>query len=202
MTANLTYFDNRPLTYRLALLDGSTTTVDAAGATDILVALIPDYQRLWDVLIAACRNSERAAEAAAHRDLFEARHAHAQTVRVELQRRENAAARRNGTWKVLSAAERAELRRAATGAVPAGIPRDGVSESGQEPGQWTTDAVRLVLNRADYGLLACVGNDDWHDEPAGLPDDSNIVFLDPADDNTYVDSLEAAGIVTYTGGVA
>lgn len=201
MTANLAYFDNRLLTYKLVLLDGTTTTVDAADDTDILVALIPGYGLLQDVLISACRNGERPAEAAAHRDLFEARHAHAQTTRVSLQRRIAADARRNGTWQALSAAERAELRRAATGAIPAGIPRDGVSESGQEPGQWTTDAVRLVLNRADYGLLASVGNDDWRDEPAGLPDDSNIVFLDPADDNTYVDSLEAAGIVTYTGGV-
>lgn len=200
MTATLVDFDSRPLKYRVDHLDGTCSFIKAADAAALLGALIPDYERLTTALTAAQSSGNRKATQKAHRALLDARRVDAHALRVALQRHINAGAKADGAWEALTDEECAELTRAATGTVPLGILVEEETwiagiEYLMTVGRWDA-AVPLVVNRADYALLA--DGDTWNEEPVG----DAMLVLDPTDDDAYVTSLEAIGVLAVTDGNA
>lgn len=92
------------------------------------------------------------------------------------------------------------MTRAAAGATPVGIVREVETWIAGIPylvptGTWDA-VVPLVVNRADYALLA--DGDTWNEEPIG----DKVLVLDPTDDDTHVASLEHAGVVSVADGSA
>lgn len=197
---NIAQFDARPLTYAVQNPDGTRSFIKAADATTLLVALVPGYDALVEALEAARASGNRKATQKAHRNLLDARRAHAHAVRVSLQRRINNDAKADDTWAALTDKECAELTRAATGTAPLGILIEEETwiagiEYLMTVGRWDA-AVPLVVNRADYALLA--DGDTWNEEPTG----ANVIALDPSDDDLYVASLGAIGVLAVTDGNA
>lgn len=203
MTATITHladFDSRELTYALVQPDGTRSFIKAADATTLLTVLVPGYDALVEVLEAARASGNRRATQKAHRAMLDARRAHAHALRIALQPRINADAKADGAWGALTDEERAELTRAASGTVPLGILVEEETWIAGVPylltvGRWNA-AVSLVINRADYALLA--DGDVWNEEPVG----DSIVILDPSDDDAFVSSLEALSLVAVTDGNA
>ena len=203
MTATITHladFDSRPLTYAVQNPDGTRSFVKAIDAVTLLGAVVPGYDALTGALSDARASGNRKAIEKAHRALLDARRAHGQALRGALQRRIVAEARADGTWAALTDEERTELTRAATGTVPLGILVEEETWIAGVPylmtvGRWDA-AVPLVVNRADYALLA--DGDTWNEEPTG----ANVIALDPSDDDLYVASLEAIGVLAVTDGNA
>lgn len=199
MTATITHltdFDSRELTYAVSDPDGTHSFIKAADAASLLAALIPGYDALTAALDAAEAKGSPKATQRAYNALLDARRAHAHGRRVAMQRQINADAKADGTWAALTDVERAELTRAASGAVPLGILVDEETWIAGIPylmtvGRWDA-TVPLVVNRCDYALWA--DGDVWNEEPVG----NAMLVLDPTDDDLYVESLETVGIVAVT----
>lgn len=140
------------------------------------------------------------------------RHVHADGLRVQLQQQINERARRDGLWAQLDEEERGELERAADpdgGGYPVGVLYDTnvVDDEGQDGmaqrGYWSS-TVRLVINTGDYVPYTDVvePESDQVQDVDGytivVPGDPNFVRLDVTDDDSYLQSLENAGVVTVT----
>lgn len=156
-------------------------------------------------------------------DAWEARYVHADAVRLRVQKAENERARQDGSWEklgseeqfVLTDAERAEsvpfgVRTLVT--IETGDPFGGPSSALVERGIWETSLVRLALNRGDYGFYNPEGTpepvstmttrlgegDAARDVVITTEFPANLIILDPGDDESYLYSLERAGLIEIT----
>lgn len=205
----------RPHVYDV-VFDAGTRRVYADTVDDVLSAFIPGYAALIAAGIEADAAGDRDAMEEALAQIFEARHAHANDLRVRLQARVNQDARASGTWDTLDEEEREQLDRSAEGLIPVGVlyevpleNPDG-SEVIVDKGFWTHATIPLVINRGDYelfdpnftpepeSLLSEVDPETGKDIVYGGRWPVNLVILDPTDSDAYLESLEHAGEVTVS----
>lgn len=197
----------RPHTFE-AVLPEQNLRVFADKPADILAQLIDGYADLEATLEQAVASGETEAIEAAEVATFDARSAHASTVRLTLQQQINTAARDDGSWANLDEEEQQLLTVAADGEVPTGVLFLAPAEDDlgnlydEELGEWSA-TVKLVMNRGEYL------DDDVREPQSGLetemPDGrkvvvvvehpENLVLLDPIDPFTYLTSLKRAGVV-------
>lgn len=197
------------------VLPGGTERVYADNPADVLCELIDGYRELRTALAAAEELGDRDTVQAAYIAAFEAREDHAAHVRSTIQSRLNAEAQNDGRWKALDEEEQEQCVAAADPQqFPVGVLIDQPMEDpdGQpivvERGVWETDAVKLVINRCDYGIFDPDGTPEPTCELTEEVDGDHIVFggeeppnmvvLDSTDDDEYFTSLEAAGYLDVT----
>ncbi|GEM_PF-4149896 len=179
---------------------------------DVLSVLIPDYAGIAEALTRSEETGTPEEVTDAFTSAFDLRTLHAHSMRVVLQRRLNQAAQASGSWSRLTEEEAQQCSRAAEGQIPVGIPVvvGGIDADGNtvelDMAVWETDAVPLVVNRGDYGFyseslvpepvseLAHVGEDGdlyvYVTEAA-----TNVIVLNPTDEDIYVESLASAGLL-------
>lgn len=205
----------RPYVYDVVFANG-TRRVYADTIPGVLSAFIDGYAAATAAIADAEANDDPDAMEVALAAVFEARYAHAHALRVQMQQVINSEAQANGTWDTLDEEEREQCSKAADGAIPIGVlyevpleDADG-SEIVVDKGFWTHADVKLVINRGDYDLF----DPDFTPEPESLlseidPDTgkdvvyggrwpTNMVILDPTDEDAYLESLEHAGYVEVT----
>lgn len=196
------------------LCEQGTSRIYADSPTGVLRELIKGYAAAADALDAAEATGDRDQLEQAFSALFLLRAEHATAVRIELQRQLNTDARATSRWDRLSTEEQGQLSAAEDGRIPVGviIEEESVDIDGHpilvDRGIWETPFATLVIDRGDYGLF----DPDCTPEPTcelaeqdengqwvvivtnGNPD--NMIILDSTDDESYLDSLEAAGVIS------
>lgn len=204
----------RPYVYDV-VFDGGARRVYADTVTGVLSAVVDDYEPAADEVDAAGSAEDRDRMEAALAATFQARHNHAHQVRVDMQTRVNTEAQADGRWDSLDEEERDQCSRGADGQVPVGVlyevPLENPDGSAVvvDKGFWTHPDVLLCINRGDYDLF----DPDFTPEPESLLSETdeqgrdvvhggrwpkNLVILDPTDDDSYLESLEHAGLVEVT----
>lgn len=179
---------------------------------DILSILIPEYAEVAEALARAEQDGTPEDVTDAFTAAFDLRCLHAHGVRVLLQRRHNAAAQASGDWAHLSDEERFQCEAGAAGKIPVGIPIEFFAEDAAgEPvaldmAIWSTGHCPLVVNRGDYGFY----DESLTPEPVSelaqeingesfifvTDEPTNVIVLNPTDEDIYVESLAAAGVLT------
>ncbi|MGW4548597.1 hypothetical protein ACWEN4_19805 [Streptomyces violaceorubidus] len=197
----------RPHTFEAVLRDQSLR-VFADRPADILAQLIPDYAGLEAALEQAIATGNQDAIDQAELAAFDARSAHATTIRHTLQQRINATAHDDGSWNTLDEEEQQLLAAAAAGTVPSGViylapAEDDLGNPAEEElGEWSA-TVPLVLNRGEYvdGDVSEPSSGLETEMPDGrkvvvvVEHPENLVILDPIDPFTYLSSLGRAGVI-------
>lgn len=164
----------------------------------------------------AAVNAARDRVQAAVTAMFEARYEHANALRVTLQSQINAEAQTNGTWDDLDEEETEQCTLSAEGQIPVGVLVEAMLDTTDgdslvyDKGIWMNPDVKLVVNRGDYGPF----DPAFRPEPESLLSEhdpvsgrdvvyvvrwpANMVILDPTDEDTYLESLEQAGLIDVT----
>ncbi|MFF3734023.1 hypothetical protein ACFYXM_27885 [Streptomyces sp. NPDC002476] len=198
----------RPHTFE-AVLPEQALRIFADRPADILAQLIPGYAGLEAALEQAVASGDQEVIDQAEIAAFDARSAHATTIRRTLQQQINAKAHDEGSWSGLDEEEKQLLVAAAAGEVPTGVlylapAEDDLGNPAEEEiGEWSA-TVPLVLNRGEYvdGDVSEPGSGLETKMPDGrkvvvvVEHPENLVVLDPLDPFTYLSSLKRAGVIT------
>lgn len=192
--------------------DHKRVRIYADNAAGVLSELIPNYAPYAAALDTAIETGDRDSVEDAFVDAFLARWRHATLVRVALQNQLNNEAHTAGVWAALTDEQRTQCAQAAEGLIPVGVievhqmdDADGHPIDVEVP-VWDSLLIPLVVNRGDYGLYS----DDDVTEPTAdvsvrFTDDETggvditipvVIVLDPTDDDTYVASLQDAGLLS------
>lgn len=200
------------------VFDRGRQRVYADTPEDVVGVLIPGYGQITSALAAADQTGDvtRVQELSTAAQI--ARTDHAAQIRVELQKEINAAAQADGSWDTLSAEERFQCERCAAGDIPTGveIEEDLPDVNGQmvtiTRGIWEHPTVRLVIDAGNYGwfhpdnlpeptgeMVSVHDDPEWGDIVTVTDFPENMVRLDSSgDEETYLDTLVRAGVVTLT----
>lgn len=201
----------RPYVYDV-VYDNDNRRAYADTIGDVLGVVIDGFSEASAEREEAENGADRDRTQAALRRCFDLLHSHASGIRVHLQQGINAAAQANGTWDTLDEEEQEQCTLAAQGQIPVGVLYEVPMDDGNgntftiDQGLWSHREVKLVVNRGDYGLF----DPDFVPEPESdlleeTPDGrlvvfggrwpANMVILDPTDEESYLESLEHAGVL-------